>query len=532
MEPLEVLSLYPRHDGTLGSLLATRTGFDPGRPFLHFRGQTYSYGEIELQVARAAALFHVRGARPGDRIGLLARNHVATVVTFFALARLGAILCPVNPEASEDDAFYILDHAQVSGIVCSPATEAMASTLATRLAGNPWLVLTEGPSAHMASLEDALDMPGAAPPRVEVKPDTTCVLIYTSGTTGRPKGVMHCHRSVILAGEGFVGRLHFQPDERVMCVLPLFHINALFYSMVGTVAAGATLLIEEAFSASNFWKRVKEVRATEVNFVAAVPSILAKRPRSEFVPDHGLRKACIAPLSPEMHRVMREEFGVPALIDGYGMTEIPGVTITPYSGLQKVGSLGRLCKHPDTTMTFAELRVMDDDGNEVPDGVTGEFVVRTPTLMQGYYRDPEQTRASFRDGWFLTGDLGYRDADGFLWFVARKKDIIRKRGENISGAELDRVIGNHPKVLTCAAIAVPAELGEDEILAVVLLRPGEQLAAKELIAWCAENLARIKVPRYVTFVDSLPHTATHRVAKHKLRADSTLLKSAFDAARA
>jgi crotonobetaine/carnitine-CoA ligase len=154
--------------------------------------------------------------------------------------------------------------------------------------------------------------------------------------------------------------------------------------------------------------------------------------------------------------------------------------------------------------------------------------VKTPLAMLGYYRDPEQTKAAFRDGWFLTGDLAWRDADGYFWFVARKKDIIRKRGENISGAELDRVVESHPDVLQAAAIAVPDALGEDEILIAVVTRPGARLTARAVADWCRERLAAIKVPRYVAFVDALPQTPTHRVAKYRLRQDPTLRERAVD----
>jgi crotonobetaine/carnitine-CoA ligase len=157
-------------------------------------------------------------------------------------------------------------------------------------------------------------------------------------------------------------------------------------------------------------------------------------------------------------------------------------------------------------------------------------VVRTPIVMKGYYKDEAQTKAAFRGGWFLTGDLAYVDADNYFWFVARKKDIIRKKGENISGAELDRVVGSHPAVLEAAAIPVPSDLGEDEILMAVILRPGMTLRHEEIAQWCRERLAAIKVPRYVVFVDSLPHTPTHRVAKFKMRDDPQLLKNAVDLA--
>ena len=219
---------------------------------------------------------------------------------------------------------------------------------------------------------------------------------------------------------------------------------------------------------------------------------------------------------------------MPVLIEGYGMSEIPGALNNPFLGPHKVGSMGKPSLHPDPAITLAELRIADDDGNFLPTGKTGELVVRTPTVMKAYYRDEAQTRAAFRDGWFLTGDLAYVDGDNYFWFVARKKDIIRKRGENISGAELDRVIGNHPAVLESAAIPVPSELGEDDILVAVVVRPGASPRHEEIAQWCRERLAAIKVLRYVVFVDSLPHTPTHRVAKFKLREDATLLARAVD----
>jgi crotonobetaine/carnitine-CoA ligase len=219
---------------------------------------------------------------------------------------------------------------------------------------------------------------------------------------------------------------------------------------------------------------------------------------------------------------------VPHLIGGYGMTEIPGVTCNPVEGPQKKGSMGPVGRHPDPARPWAQCRVVDEAGHDVPDGTVGELVVKTPIVMQGYYRDPEQTKNAFRDGWFLTGDLVKRDADGYYFFVSRKKDIIRRRGENIAGAEIDRVVGAHPAVLEAAAVPVPSELGEDEILVAVVTKHGQKLDAGEIARWCADRLAPMKVPRYVLLVDELPHTPTHKVAKAQLKADATLKDRAVD----
>jgi crotonobetaine/carnitine-CoA ligase len=285
------------------------------------------------------------------------------------------------------------------------------------------------------------------------------------------------------------------------------------------------------FSASSFWRTAAESGATQANIIAAVGNILARRPEEEFDARHRIRVIYGGPITPEQERIFSERFKVPVLIEGYGMTEIPGACNNPFDGEKRPYSMGQAARHPDPRVKFAEMRVVDDEGKDVPDGTIGELIVRTPILMQGYYKDPEQTAASFIDGWFKTGDLVKRDADGYFFFVARKKDIIRRRGENISGAEIDRVIGDHPAVVQCAALAVPAELGEDEILVAITLKPGAQVSAEEIADWCGARLAAIKVPRYVAFVDSLPQTATHRVAKFKLRGDKELLARAVDLAR-
>jgi crotonobetaine/carnitine-CoA ligase len=339
---------------------------------------------------------------------------------------------------------------------------------------------------------------------------------------------MHSQQNFVLAGEGFVERMHLQPEERILCILPMFHVNAIFYSLAGALAAGATIILLPRFSASAFWQTVADTGATEVNTIAAVSNILMRRSRSEYVPGHKLRKIYGGPFNEEVYRVFADEFGVPGLIEGYGMTEIPGALNNPFDGRRKIGSMGKPSRHPDRSLKFTEMKVVDDEGRELPDGEVGELVVRTPMVMKGYYRDPEQTKAAFRDGWFLTGDLGRRDAEGYFWFVARKKDIIRKRGENISGAELDRVVATHPDVLEAAAIPVPSELGEDDILVAVIPRPGTSPSAESIAQWCRERLAAIKVPRYIAIVDSLPHTPTHRVAKFRMRDDPTLKARAVD----
>jgi len=528
LTPIEVLSLYAAHDGSLSGLLASRARRAPGAAFLIFGERTINWRQFQDDAGAAAQMLAGRGIVKGDRCAVMATNSADYVLLFFALARLGAILVPVNPDFGVSEAGYVLEHAGVAAVACSAATLPVAREASAGMKIPPWFMLLEGSAEVVPGFAELLESaPRSALPD-DVAADDVCLIMYTSGTTGFPKGAMHSQRNFVLAGEGFVERMMLQPEDRLLCVLPLFHINALFYSLGGTVAAGASIVLAPRFSASGFWQLAAQSAATEVNIIAAVGNILIRRPRSEFVPGHHLTKVYGAPISQEIADVFRREFAVPKLIEGYGMTEIPGACNIPFMAPDRIGSMGKAAVHPDRRLAFAELRVVDEAGQDLPDGEVGELLVKTPIVMKGYYRDPAQTAASFRDGWFITGDLVRRDSEGYYYFVARKKDIIRKRGENISGAELDRVIGLHPGVAEAAAIAVPAQLGEDEILVAVVRHAGASLDAGDIAQWCGRHLAPIKMPRYVVFVDTLPHTPTHRVAKFRLRDDSSLIARAVD----
>ncbi len=534
LRPLDVLRRYSAHDYTIAGAFASRLAAQSDKAFHLYEGTTRTWREFDSDVARAAALLARQGVKAGDRVGIVARNNPAHILLLFALARLGATLVPVNPEFGVAEAGYVLNHAQLSGLICDAASLETTLAACAQHGLSPWMFLlgaVQGVSGDAPPLlQDLLASidPADAPP-LQGDSESICVIIYTSGTTGFPKGAMHSQRSFLLSGEAFVERMYVQPEDRLMIVLPMFHMNALFYSVSGTVAAGATMAIVPRFSASAFWVQAEASGATVVNIIEAACNILKARPRSEFHSGHRLR--CAYGVRQSAQDAFREDFGVPYFVSGYGMTEIPGVTCSPYGGLQKPGTMGPAGSHPDPDIPWAQCRVVDDEGHDVSDGTVGELIVRTPIVTKGYFRDPEQTAAAFRDGWFLTGDLVTRDMDGYFTFVSRKKDIIRRRGENIAGAELDRVIGEHPEVAEVAAIAVPAELGEDEILAVVVAKPGTAPSAQDIADWCALRLAPMKVPRYVLFVDSLPHTPTHKVLKGSLRSDPTLKSRATDLSR-
>jgi crotonobetaine/carnitine-CoA ligase len=527
LKPLEVLELYPPHDETLTGLFESRAQMGPDRPLLNFIKQHYSWQSFDDEVRRLAALLSSRSIGKGDRVAIVATNSEAHVILLFALARLGAAMVPLNPNFGVPELKYILNHAEVRGVVSS---EAALSTVRTALAEanlNPWMMLIDG---VLNKTEDFFqEVPSEANIPRQGEPDDTCLIIYTSGTTGLPKGVMHSQRNYVTCAEVASARTGLQPDDKVLVILPFFHVNALFYSLGSIFSAGASGTVLPRFSASSFWDSVVETQATQVNIIEAVGNILQKRPRDEFRPEHKLR--VVYGVRAAFAKTFHEEFRIPTLVTGFGMTECPGVICNPLHGPEKPGSIGILGTHPDISRPWTQARVTDDNGNDVPDGEIGELWLSSPTMMQGYFRDEEHTKAAYRGRWFTTGDLVRRDSDGYFYFVSRKKDIIRRRGENISGAELDRVIGEHPGVYEVATIAVPAELGEDEILAAVVCKTGAQLSAEDIARWCREHLAPMKVPRFVLFLDELPHTPTHKVAKAALRADPSLRQRATDLER-
>jgi crotonobetaine/carnitine-CoA ligase len=527
--PLEVLRKFDQHDFSIDQFFQTRLRQLSHQSMVEYQNSIMSWKTCAEQTDRAVTWLRQRGIQSGDRIGLMAYNHPATVVLLIACARMGAIVVPCNPEFEAREAQYIFEHAGVRGVVCSPEPLARVLEATRQMTPTPWkVVIEEDQPDSEPSLLRQLD---SCEPDVSTRlgtADSTCMIIYTSGTTGFPKGVMHSQRSYLLTAEAFVHRMYLQPDERLMCVLPLFHINALMYSLGGAMACGGTLILIRRFSASSFWQQAAATRATEVNVIMSAAAILARRPAEEFVADHCLRKMFLAPLNQDLLDTFHQRFHVPVLIECYGMTEIPGVLSNPFLGPHKLGSMGCISPHPDPAIERPQVRVIDEDGNEVPVGEVGELVVKTPTLMQGYFNDPDQTVASFKNGWFLTGDLARRDNDDFLFFFTRKKDIIRRRGENISGAEIDSALGSHPDILECASIGVPSDLGEEEILLAVVPRPGTQITPQIIHAYAQQKLSPIKRPRYIVMVESLPHTGSMKIAKFRLKPADNLRQQATD----
>jgi crotonobetaine/carnitine-CoA ligase len=531
---------------TLGEFLDLAAGAGPDQVFVQISGQRITYRQIQERAARAAGMFQKLGIRHGDRVCLFLTNCPEFLYCWFGLSLIGAITVPINTAYQRDETAYILNHAEGVVLVAHRSLIAVADAAVKLAPGVQHRLLVPGLSVpgigdapedagepgievqDWAEFGETMARAGPIGETPSVSPFDISMLVYTSGTTGNPKGVQVTHQMYVAAGQGFAHWTRSTAADRFFTCLPYFHANAQYYSTMGAMASGATLVVSDRFSASRFWDQVREARATVVNFIGMMMPVLAKQAESPTDRDNPVRLFYGSPaFSPEFLRAFQERFGVDIIV-GFGMTETCFGTIERLGLERRPRSSGLPRDYPHPAFTN-EVRIVDDRGDPVPSGTPGEITVRNPVTMPGYWRNEEETRRALRHGWLFTGDLGWRDDDGFLYFVDRKKDVIRRRGENISSQEVEDVIKRHPSVLECAVLAVPSELGEDEVKAYVMPRPGDSIQPEAIVRWCAQYLAYFKVPRYIEVRREFPRTPSLRVRKDILRQErEDLIEGCFD----
>jgi crotonobetaine/carnitine-CoA ligase len=404
-----------------------------------------------------------------------ARNDPRYVFLWLATAYLGAIQVAVDPRQTETELNGLIGQVEPALVVDDTGVDGLFA--------EPGGLDGPGPAAH----------------------DDPAVLIPTSGTTGRSKLVTQTHRAYAMAGIGFPWWLGLTEDDRLMTSLPLFHINAPAYSMLGSIAARASLVLLPRFSASGFLDSARRHGATQFNAIGAMLELLMRQPERPDDADNPVRLAYAGPTPPEpRHLEFERRFGL-ELMSGYAMSETPYGTVWP-RGSRPYGTIGVPRQHP-TLGQVNEARVSAD----------GELELRNPAVMKGYWGMPEETeRVLSADGWLKTGDLVTENPDGTLTFVGRRKEVIRRRGENVAPAEIEEALASHPDVEEAAVVGVPSELSEEDIKAFVVMRAGADADFDALREWASRRLTAFKVPSQYEALDELPHTATGRIAKHRL----------------
>jgi acyl-CoA synthetase (AMP-forming)/AMP-acid ligase II len=489
-------------------LLETRVERTPDDPFLTMADGTFTFREVMTESKRYANALSDLGVGAGDRVGLFLPNRPEFVFLLFANAYLDGVTAPANPEYQPSELRHSIELSEPTVLVTTPdllevAVEAAAGTAVER-------IVTTDPVADRESLPAlAAEQPTAVEPH-DGDAETVGLHMYTSGTTGPPKAVECEHGNWTISAIDFQKRLEITGEDTLLTALPLFHANAQIYSTLAAVAGGAEVVIYERFSSSNWWDWCREHDVTVFNAMGSMLKMLDNADEAADDADNPVEIVMSAGTPAELIEPFEERFGL-RVVEGYSLTEVPLAMLNPVDeSKRRIGSVG-------LPPAEKRVRVVDEDGEPVPIGEKGEIVQRCPSLMAGYHGQPEKTDEAIVDGWFYTGDYGKLDADGFLYFLDRKKDIVRRAGENISSFEVESVIKAMDAVDEVAVIPSPDEFYTEVVKALVRVKEGEELSPAEIVEACRGELASFKIPRYVEFVDEFPYTPTGKIQKQKLR---------------
>ncbi len=504
---------------TLYDAFADAVGDAPDLPFLartpSIGGRQWTFAQAGAEVEHLVAAYGARGWGAGHRVALAVGNDPIHFFHFVALNRLGASIVPMNPDHRGGEIRYQLGHSR-SALVVANAERAPVVREAMASAGNA------PPIVDLARLEQ--DLP-AAPPAQAGAADprhAEAAILYTSGTSGLPKGCILDNDYVLTCGAWYRdlgGLLELRRGaERVLNPLPVFHMNCGIATMTAMILTRNCLVLPDRFHSSTWWDDCEASGATGIHYLGVMPPALVKQPPVPSERRHRVRFGLGAGCDPTLHEAFEQRFGFP-LVEVWGMTET-GRFLANHVEPRQVHTRAFGRQHPPV-----EAIVADEQGTPLPDGTPGELLVRCAGddprrgFFRGYLDDPEATAKAWRGGWFHTGDIVWRDAQGMFYFVDRRKDMIRRSGENISAGEVEATLAAHPSVARVAVMAVADEMRDEEVLAVVVPQAGAaagEALARELVAHCLRELAYYKAPGWVAFRDELPVTSTNKLQKHRI----------------
>ncbi|MDT5156006.1 MAG: long-chain acyl-CoA synthetase [Acidobacteriota bacterium] len=469
----------------------------------------FTYREFDAAVNRAARLLASRGVGRGDVVSLLLPNGAEYIIAYFACFKLGALAGPVNSLLKPEEMRYVVGNSEAKLLLYdSQFAEHVAELRAGLQTLTDVLVFDD----ERAATEGLAGEPGAWR-EIRLAADDEAIIIYTSGTTGRPKGCLLTHGNLLANARQITEWLGFGEEDRLLTVMPLFHMNAVSVTTLSALYAGGSTVVSPRFSASRFWQIVGGYRITSFGSVATMLSmLLATYPEGvpEELKTESLRFAMCgsAPVPSEVLRRFEQTFEC-LVVEGYGLSESTcRSTFNPPDARRRAGSCGMSIGN--------EMRVVDEDDRELADGEAGEIVMRGENIFKGYFKNEEATTRAFRGGWFHTGDVGYRDPEGFFHIIDRMSDMIIRGGENIYPREIDELLYRHPAVAEAAAIGVPDKLYGEEVAAFVVLKQGHVASEDEIKDFCGEHLADFKCPKSVRIVSTLPKGPTGKVLKREL----------------
>lgn len=488
-------------------------------PALSGSGRTWTYAALHEETERLAQGYEELGLRPGDRVAIFSSNHAAIPLLWLAAARSAVVCCTINFMLKPRELSWILERLGPRALVVGPDQLAVARESLERIGATPQLyVIADEPIDGIPSWRDLSAEERYAGPLPSG--DDVIEVCFTSGTTRNPKGAVFTNAAHLYSMRAWIEGMEMGEREVVYTVMPLFHAGGLRNAVLVTLLSGGHVIIGDSFHASTFWKECCELGVTQFTFVETILALLLLQEPSEYEQKHKIRVA-IGPAQHELLTRAEERFNL-TTVQGYGMTEISLCCLTPFElGRERLQELR--AAHPEATFIGAplgpqtEVRLVDDDGNDVAEGEIGEFWMRSPGMLREYLDDPEATEEFLQGGWIHSGDLGIQGPGQLRYYIDRKKDMIRRGGENFAPREVEDVLLMHPKIADATVVPVPDPIRMQEAKAIVVAREGETLTADSVWAHCSEHLAEFKVPRYVELRASIPRNATGRVQKHLLR---------------
>ena len=484
---------------SIPELLRQRAEVAPDKPFLFSEAdrRQFTYREFEATVRRVAGMLAARGVRKGDVVSLLLPNSAEYVIAYFACWHIGALAGPINSLLKTQEIAYVISNSEAKVLLVN-------SDFVTRI---------ENKEVQVVVFDEVERINNQPVDETRIDKNDVAIIIYTSGTTGKPKGCLLTHGNVIANARQISSWLGFTEADRLLTIMPLFHMNAVSVTTMSALYAGGSTVVSPKFSASRFWHIISDYQITSFGSVATMLSMLLSS-YPDGVPSglntQQLRFAMCgsAPVPAEVLKWFEKTFDC-LVVEGYGLSESTcRSTFNPPDQRRRPGSCGLPIGN--------EMRVVDEEDRDVPDGSLGEIVLRGENILKGYYKNPDATATAFRNGWFHTGDIGYRDADGFYYIVDRKSDMIIRGGENIYPREIDEVLYQHPGVAAAAAVGVPDSLYGEEVAAVIVLKDGAKSSEQEVIEFCKARLADFKCPKTVHFVDDIPKGPTGKLLKREL----------------
>ena len=513
---------YAQSDRVLTHIIEDKARRNPDHVVFQFRDTPITLGQLDEQINRAANGFLALGVKQGDKVAIMLPNCPEFLYAWFGLNKIGAVEVPINVALKGAGLAYQMVQSDCVALVADTEyldrlPDVVDELKSVRHAAFVNSAGARTPLPKWQRLEtlwfkDLMDRPAHAP-NIKVHYRELATILYTSGTTGVSKGVAMSHHYWYDIWSEAVKYARYTEDDVLYTGLPFFHGNAQGITIGPAILADAKAVIVERFSASQLWDDCRRYQCTEANYIGGIiPILLKQAPRGDDA-DNPVRLMVGAAAPADEWHAFQKRFNT-KLLEVYGMTECYCCLASPYDA-PRAGSCGQ-------AITGWDVRIVDEDDNDCPPDTNGEFIARSNKMWvgtSGYYKKPDATLELFQNGWIHTGDLGRRDADGYFYFVDRKKQAIRRRGENISSFEVESVIGSHPAILESCVVGVPSDVGEEEVKAVVVLKEGQKVTPEELIRWCEPRMAYFAIPRYIAIRDSLPKTPSERVEKFKLKSE-------------